>query len=90
MSNNKLDFPEFMHALMSAPFEPDKCSDCGGLGLELLGCCSGRECGCMGMTVDYKVCGCGIKPITEDELLKINKAADGQIDGYEGSKKGYR
>jgi len=32
------------------------CNKCGGYNYYLLGCCSGRECGCMGKPVDAKPC----------------------------------
>ena len=32
------------------------CDVCGGYNYELLGCCSGHECGCMGQPVDTRPC----------------------------------
>lgn len=32
------------------------CNTCGGYNFELIGCCSGRECGCMGQPVDSQPC----------------------------------
>jgi len=32
------------------------CTTCNGYNYELLGCCSGRECGCMGQPIDVKPC----------------------------------
>ena len=34
----------------------DECDKCYGYNYELLGCCSGHECGCMGQPVDAKPC----------------------------------
>ena len=34
----------------------NECLRCGGYRYELLGCCSGRECGCMGRPVDTVPC----------------------------------
>ncbi len=36
-------------------FDSTKCSECGGTGIVPQGCCDGRECGCMGMPVDFDV-----------------------------------
>lgn len=32
------------------------CDKCGGYHYELIGCCSGHECGCQGQPVDSKPC----------------------------------
>ena len=32
------------------------CSQCNGYNYELIGCCSGYECGCMGQPVDSEPC----------------------------------
>lgn len=32
------------------------CTTCGGYNYELLSCCSGHECGCMGQPVDSRPC----------------------------------
>ena len=34
----------------------DYCKKCGGYNYTLIGCCSGRECGCMGQPVDSIGC----------------------------------
>ena len=37
--------------------EKDQCWQCGkDLDYKIQGCCSGRDCGCMGMPVDLPVC----------------------------------
>lgn len=45
------------------------CAKCGGYNYELLGCCGGRECGCMGQPVDSKPCSkCNIDGNKEPSL----------------------
>ena len=34
----------------------DECKACYGYNFNLIGCCSGRECGCMGQPVDSEPC----------------------------------
>lgn len=35
----------------------DGCWNCGkSLGIKLVGCCSGRDCGCMGWPTEYPFC----------------------------------
>lgn len=34
----------------------ETCKTCGGYNFVLLGCCSGRECGCRGLPVDAGQC----------------------------------
>ena len=34
----------------------DSCNTCSGYNFVLLGCCSGRECGCMGQPVESEPC----------------------------------
>lgn len=63
MSDKKeeLDYCTMMSGLCSAPWDDDKCGVCGGVGLKPIICCNGFECGCRGMPVDFKECGCGIE-----------------------------
>lgn len=64
----ELTFTEFMRGMGSAPWEPQICEDCGGNGLKPVMCCDGRECGCMGMPVDFEPCGCGISPPSDEQI----------------------
>ena len=58
------DFNEYMtyvydHVKQNA--DCTKCSECGGLGIVPIRCCSGHDCGCMGLPIEFeldcKVCG---------------------------------
>lgn len=66
-----MEFYQFMTAMMSAPFDKDKCDDCGGLGLKQVICCNGFECGCRGMPIDFTECGCGCDIVSEEMLLSL-------------------
>lgn len=39
------------------------CNDCGGTGISAIICCNGKECGCYGQPIDFKLkCSkCGIQ-----------------------------
>lgn len=45
----------------------NKCSICQDTGIVFVGCCSGNQCGCMGMPVAAKDCECGQK-INESKM----------------------
>ncbi|KRI65813.1 hypothetical protein [Acinetobacter baumannii] len=47
----------------------NKCSICQDTGIVFVGCCSGNQCGCMGMPVAAKNCKCG-QPINEEKMSK--------------------
>lgn len=72
MSNNyePLGPGEFMRAMMNADYDGNICDKCGGTGLKPVMCCSGNECGCLGMPVDFVACGCGIPEPTNEQLSK--------------------
>jgi len=74
--NCKLDFVEFMAGMNSAPWEYQICEHCGGNGLKPVMCCDGRECGCMGMPVDFILCGCGIAPPSAEDIMTWAKEAE--------------
>lgn len=65
----KLSVREFMVGMCNAPFDYNICKECGGTGLRPVKCCSGRECGCMGMPVDFVDCDCG-RPVPSEEQIK--------------------
>ena len=44
-----------------------KCDVCQDTGIIFVGCCSGHQCGCMGMPVGAKNCKCG-QPIDESKM----------------------
>ena len=76
MSDDSIDAGDFMRAMDNAPFDIKKCPDCGGNGLTPVGCCSGFECGCMGLVTDYELCGCGNSTPTDTQLRSWLKTSD--------------
>jgi len=72
-----LEYSEWMHGLFNAPGDNSKCQDCGGIGLVPEGCCSGRECGCMGLPVDYRGCHCGADQPTDEQIRRWSDRAGG-------------
>ena len=56
---SELTYEQFMKGMINAPFNHDLCEHCGGTGLRALMCCSGHECGCYGLPVDFDDCSCG-------------------------------
>lgn len=44
-----------------------KCDVCQDTGIVFVGCCSGHQCGCMGMPVGAKNCQCG-QPVDESKM----------------------
>lgn len=67
-----MEYAEFMKAMSKAPWSGD-CSDCGGVGLKPIGCCSGYMCGCYGMVVDYEKCDCGAPEPTDEQIEEWSK-----------------
>lgn len=53
-----MDYCDFMRGMCNAPWDNDKCDQCGGTGLIPAYCCSGTECGCRGMPIDFVECWC--------------------------------
>lgn len=51
-----------MEALEAEYHDPHDCERCGGIGVEPVMCCDGRECGCMAMPIDFRTCSCGSTP----------------------------
>jgi len=45
-------------------FDPVKCAQCGGTGVDAVMCCGGQECGCRGLPIDFVPCqrGCVLPP----------------------------
>lgn len=43
-------------------YDPAICSVCGGTGIDAKRCCSGWECGCQGMPVEFEPCPKGCTP----------------------------
>jgi len=66
----KLDYVKFMNGVMAAPRQYGSCLHCGGLGLKADMCCSGYECGCRGLPIDFVDCGCGATPPSDRTILK--------------------
>lgn len=64
----ELDFPTFMHGMMNAPWDDDKCGDCGGTGGKPDWCCNGHMCGCRGMPIDFGPCNCGSEQPSSDKI----------------------
>jgi len=62
------DYVEFMIGLMNAPWDNDICSECGGSGMRPVHCCSGMECNCRGMPIDFVECNCGIERPSEEQI----------------------
>lgn len=48
----------------------DMCQDCGNTGVVLVGCCSGYQCGCLGMPVAFEKCKCGMVVKSYDVIEK--------------------
>lgn len=48
-----------------------KCKKCNDTGVVVDGCCSGYECGCLGMPVMFINCKCGQKPSNYEAIEKI-------------------
>jgi hypothetical protein len=66
-----MDFGDYMRAMDKLPGVPDHpCNECCGTGAVAMMCCNGRECGCMGLPVDYQPCECGAPFPTEEQLAK--------------------
>jgi len=66
-----ITYPQFMKACLygySHPSEDAKCKECGDRGLVAITCCSGHECGCMGMPTDFDDCTCGAEFPTDEQL----------------------
>jgi len=69
-----LSYSEFMSGMMNAPWDYNKCKDCGGRGLKAVMCCNGDECSCMALPHDFVECECGIEEPTDDQIRKwLNK-----------------
>ena len=66
--DDELDYCEFMKGMCNATGDRDVCGKCGGNGLAAVGCCSGFECGCRGMPVDFIPCDCGSEPPTNEQI----------------------
>ena len=81
MEQKKLDYVEFMQAMSVAPIDGSKCTACGELGLKPIFCCSGLECGCMGMPTDYEPCKCGAKEPSEEQLNEWLETYRSQSEG---------
>ena len=81
MEQKKLGYVEFMQAMSVAPVDGSKCITCGGLGLEPILCCDGRECCCRGMPTDYDTCKCGTKEPSEEQLREWLKTYQSQSEG---------
>ncbi len=67
---SKLSYPVFMRGMCNAPFDYDKCEECGGTGLKPIMCCMGSDCGCRGMPVDFSDCKCGCEQPTDEQIKK--------------------
>ena len=75
MSN--LPYPEYMRGLCNAPRDDSKCNQCGGIGLKPVVCCSGQECVCKGMPVDFVECDCGSELPTDEQIWTWVPRTDG-------------
>ena len=63
----ELTFVEYMNTLFKYSkenWDNKKCDQCGGVGIVPVMCCSGKDCTCVGLPVDFKLeCKiCGAKP----------------------------
>ena len=63
-----LGYADFMRGMTNAPFDREKCDECGGTGFIPIFCCDGEHCGCKALPVDFKDCDCSC-PIASDELI---------------------
>ena len=72
-SGTYVDFVTFMYGLINADYERTNCKECYGLGAVPDMCCTGFDCGCHGMPVDFQLCDCGIDFPSDEQ---INKWAD--------------
>ncbi len=68
-----MQYHDFMNGMVKAPFNHDECGFCGGNGLKAVMCCSGHECGCRGMPVDFEPCDCGSKLPTDEQIIVWGK-----------------
>ena len=66
--DNEISYSVFMIGMRNAPWDSDKCARCGGTGLKPVYCCSGFECGCRGLPVNFEPCECGTKAPTNDQI----------------------
>jgi hypothetical protein len=72
-----MEFVDVMRALDRMPaVAGHPCEKCFGIGAVGVRCCDGRECGCMGMAVDYQPCDCGTPFPTEEQLQKYASSED--------------
>ena len=51
-------------------FNINICKKCGGLGIYHIMCCSGIDCGCLGLPADFKDCNCGVLIPTNEQILE--------------------
>ena len=63
-----MDMKTMYDGLRNAPWDDLACNKCGGTGYLMVGCCSGFECGCMGLPVGLGDCECNNK--ASDEQIK--------------------
>ena len=68
-----IDFRTYMRGLCNAPWDNDKCGDCGGTGLTPEICCNGTNCGCLGLPIDFTECHCERKPPTDEQIEAWSK-----------------
>ena len=58
----------FMKGMINAPFDREKCEECGGTGYVGLTCCSGIDCGCRALPTEFVDCECGCEQPSDSQI----------------------